>query len=363
MEVFSEMRAAIVKVCGQMHNGVWPATYPAEEKRARGKGRGRLQVSGKLIPKEKVHGFGIQFLRKLQDYDWGAGAYYFHEIQGVRGVSQHHPNHREVAQESFLQIIDINSISKENWFIDVGYEVSAPNQVLWWDRRSHPWLLKEIFRRRNNNDNNEIENQAEGEDTDDTDDGDNQDFDEDTDDDKEDRDDDDDDDNEDEDTDEDTDDDEEDRDDEDGNEDEDAEVEDLVDRIMTQGRHYIFDPCCQMMEVGGFRLTTTNNIRDSHGIYYIQAYCTEKVATYLQAGQSLQFDYSGILDSASHSKLQKRGQDILDIYDSCLTERVAGNARLELRVRLDRLEELNSINLQGDNLTRTAFAFPSRTYW
>jgi hypothetical protein len=350
-EVFKEMRRAVVSVCGQLHDGVWPATYEAEEKRARGKGRGRLQVSGKLIKKEKVGAFGRKFLRNLQAHWWGKNAYYFHEVQGVRGAHQHRTSRAEAAREKFLSMIDVNSIRKQDWYIDVGLEASAPEQVLWWDIGGHRWLINEIIGRTNNN--NEVGNEAEDSDYDDwmEEDGDSGDeeYEEDGDD--------------------------EDGDDEDGEEedgydvDEEEEVEeveddeDVAENLMEGRRHYTFDPCCQMFDVGGFRLTTTEAIRLRTGVYYIQAYCTEKIATYQQAGQALQFDYSSILDAASYSKLQKQGENILEIFEAFSSHKVAGNARLEVRVRLDKVEDLNPINLRGDNLSRTMFSFPSDTYW
>lgn len=143
-EVYRCMRDAAFKVVDAYEAGHWTVTYQAEQLRARAK-TGRQQNSSYLIPSGKVARFGEKFIELVRRLPFGSQAYFHNEIRGVRGATHHRKRNYPESLNDFLAIIDLSSIRLEDWWIDVGQEIFAKKQVLWWRKTSHIPLIAEIL--------------------------------------------------------------------------------------------------------------------------------------------------------------------------------------------------------------------------
>ena len=124
--------------------GHWLSTYQAEMARARGP-RGHLQSSGRLIPKDRVVQFGRKLLEHLHAKPWGKEAYYFHELRGTRGATQHEWKDHSAKFKAFLSLLNLGLIDKRLWWIDVGTEIQCPGYVLWWRQDGHEGIIQEAL--------------------------------------------------------------------------------------------------------------------------------------------------------------------------------------------------------------------------
>jgi hypothetical protein len=101
------------------------------------------------------------------------------------------------------------------------------------------------------------------------------------------------------------------------------------------------DVACHLHDAAGFRLELPKRFRDERGIAYIQAYCTEKEALYRAGGRTPRLSYSVLLEEGAKSVV-KFAEKANRIYYDNQKKKVEGNARIEIRVQLSRLNERNS---------------------
>ncbi|KAG8753210.1 hypothetical protein FRC14_006319 [Serendipita sp. 396] len=135
---------AAIRVVHPGEAGHWLPSYAAELKRARQR-NGRLQNSGRIIPQDKLSYFSKYLLKKIHQNTWGDGAFFFHELRGVRGGTQHPRNKHQQKLVQFLSNFDFHQIDKRKWWIDWGLEVQCPGFILWWRKDSHIHVIKELL--------------------------------------------------------------------------------------------------------------------------------------------------------------------------------------------------------------------------
>ncbi|OCH83591.1 hypothetical protein OBBRIDRAFT_742938, partial [Obba rivulosa] len=121
--------------------GHWPHGYTAEMQRIRARDS-RLRFGTQQIPSALAHDFGERLLVHIRQKTWGRAAFFFHQIRGVRGATQHDFDDRVDAMEGLLGIFNTSDIHVENWWVDVGYELQANGRVLWWRTDAHWRLLR-----------------------------------------------------------------------------------------------------------------------------------------------------------------------------------------------------------------------------
>jgi hypothetical protein len=131
---------AVIAAVHEGEAGHWLPTYKAEMNRARGP-TGRLQNSGKLIPTYEVEAFGDALLNAVHQQQWGSQAYFFIEVRGSRGATQHEWNERETKLAEYLQMFDQSLIDPKEFWLDIGTEIQCPGYVLWWRTDAHRSII------------------------------------------------------------------------------------------------------------------------------------------------------------------------------------------------------------------------------
>jgi hypothetical protein len=125
-------------------NGHWPPSYKAELQRARGP-NGHIQSSGRLVPANCTDAFGKAILERVREKHWGKSVYFFHDIQGTRGLSQHNWEEREEKLEEYLKDINTDLINTHTWWIDLAQEIQCSDWVLWLRTDAHAKVISEIL--------------------------------------------------------------------------------------------------------------------------------------------------------------------------------------------------------------------------
>ncbi|KAG8755378.1 hypothetical protein FRC14_004103 [Serendipita sp. 396] len=135
---------AAIRAIHPVEAGHWLPSYKAEMKRAR-KPNGQLQKSGRIIPQDKLSQFSRYFIKKIHQHTWGDGAFFFHELRGVRGGTQHPKGKHQQKLKEFLSTFNFHGINKSKWWIDWGLEVHCPGFVMWWRKDAHHHIIKELL--------------------------------------------------------------------------------------------------------------------------------------------------------------------------------------------------------------------------
>lgn len=133
--------------------GNLPPDHEAEMFRAR-KDNGQLVLGSRLLPSWRIAEFGDCLRRHLseREVEWASNLVFLHQIRGVKDASGHHfdKQNAEAALDSFL---DENGLrlgmlqGEENWYIDVGFEVtSTQHQCFAWRTDHHATLARIMLR-------------------------------------------------------------------------------------------------------------------------------------------------------------------------------------------------------------------------
>lgn len=122
----------------------WPVSYDAEFKRLssrRGLGQSTYPISTEILSE-----FGEALLENLQALPWGAGAFFFHQIRGIRAVYQHEIDQSDDTLQALLDAHFIpNSINTHHFWVDVGMEFMDHNRVLWWRADAHWRIIQQVL--------------------------------------------------------------------------------------------------------------------------------------------------------------------------------------------------------------------------
>ncbi|OCH83536.1 hypothetical protein OBBRIDRAFT_701576, partial [Obba rivulosa] len=126
--------------------GHWPQSYRAEYNRIRGRD-GTLKFGTQQVPDNVLDDFGTELLRRIRAKTWGQNAFFFHQIRGARGTTQHVSGGRADALERLLRIFAPEAfIEPSHWHVDIGLEFQALGRVLWWRTDAHWRILKSSLR-------------------------------------------------------------------------------------------------------------------------------------------------------------------------------------------------------------------------
>lgn len=129
-----------------MHNMAshWPASYASALSLYRD-GHGRIHQGSLDVPAHILDTFGKAYLRKLaQLRPYFRQAYFVHEFRGWKGATVHDPFHaldRQLALENLTNILRMDKIDPDFWFIDIGLEFGTPNHVVTWRDSGHENVL------------------------------------------------------------------------------------------------------------------------------------------------------------------------------------------------------------------------------
>lgn len=132
---------------------------------------------------------------------------------------------------------------------------------------------------------------------------------------------------------------------------------------LTNSKHFYRDDACQLTEAAGFRLTLPKKTQEDLGVMYIQAYCTEKMVVYHPGNHTIHLDYIYLLRPGLKEILHY-SQMMEDIHEPSEKQKVAGNARLEVRVCLSKLrQEAGYLPLNNGQMRQALYQFPSKEWW
>jgi hypothetical protein len=134
--------------------------------------------------------------------------------------------------------------------------------------------------------------------------------------------------------------------------------------IMDRKSKYWFDDACQLTEVGGFRSVVGGRHGGAAKIAYIQAYNTEKEATYqLVDGKNVHpVSYSQTL-LEDKFKIENHSERLVRIWQDCRMK-TNGNARLEVRIRLNQARRFpRCLDLSKEEATDLLYCIPRDVWW
>lgn len=126
----------------------WPSSYSSAERLSRDN-FGRYHFSSYDIPPNLLSEFTSELLRQLDEDPDMAGAFFVHEMRGIKGWSAHDgasPNEREDALKKALCWLQVAAIeASEDWYIDIGLNHHHDEHNIQWLHLSHEQLLCSIF--------------------------------------------------------------------------------------------------------------------------------------------------------------------------------------------------------------------------
>ncbi|KAH8114057.1 hypothetical protein DFH11DRAFT_1595497 [Phellopilus nigrolimitatus] len=126
-----------------------PTSYKAESFRCT-RNKGTYVFTKYDIPADSLAAFTREFLAQLDQQSYGVGAFFHHEIRGVKGRTYHDPANDEDAENalrSASEMIDGAAIFEDNseWFVDVAVEVGSPGHVGLFRKDTHYLILKRLL--------------------------------------------------------------------------------------------------------------------------------------------------------------------------------------------------------------------------
>lgn len=137
-----------------------------------------------------------------------------------------------------------------------------------------------------------------------------------------------------------------------------------ISSLTTRKDKFHLDRTLQMKELAGFRATTTDLADD---VSYVQAYCTEKNASYqLIPGVFRRRKPEELLEKKKERKVLADLDSISQIYFECAGEEKGvdgrdGCARLEIRVPLDKA--IHALSTLPEELIKRAVVVIKRRVW
>ncbi|EPS92536.1 hypothetical protein FOMPIDRAFT_1020991, partial [Fomitopsis schrenkii] len=130
--------------------GHWPPDYAAAERRARDH-QGRYHFGSIDVPVDKLPELVIEMKLLMANIREFRGAFFYHEVRGVKGGSGHDPEDDEDVREAFDEVceyLDWNSIpaeTRDQFYIDIGIEIRRPGHVMHWRSGNHLNVLRNVL--------------------------------------------------------------------------------------------------------------------------------------------------------------------------------------------------------------------------
>lgn len=129
------------------HIGHWPPSYHAAEELKRGK-NGQYHFGSVPLPVHCLEGVVRGMKAKMEEIPSFKGAFYIHDLRGVKGESIHNPGsapERKHALNETCAYLAMTRVPRDQFFIDVGLEIRRPGHVVQWDGSAHAALLREVL--------------------------------------------------------------------------------------------------------------------------------------------------------------------------------------------------------------------------
>jgi hypothetical protein len=141
-------------------------------------------------------------------------------------------------------------------------------------------------------------------------------------------------------------------------------LEDAPALRLVNSTNYQVNHAANLTEAAGFRLVIPQTVARPSGVFWMQLYCTEKMATYLPGGKTSQLN-PRILLKNPENELTKFNSMLDTVFTACAEYKTRGNARLEVRVQLSqfRREDPFIIRLRPELVVDCIYKFPSRDWW
>ncbi|KAI6140231.1 hypothetical protein BKA82DRAFT_151863, partial [Pisolithus tinctorius] len=129
-----------------MHNMAshWPASYSSALSLYRDR-TGIIHEGSLDIPAHILPMFGEEYLTKLATLrPYFRDAYFVHEFRGWKGATVHDPldaQDRDLALQKFTDVLLMERIDPDSWYIDVGLEFGQHDKVVTWRATGHEIVL------------------------------------------------------------------------------------------------------------------------------------------------------------------------------------------------------------------------------
>lgn len=135
-------------------------------------------------------------------------------------------------------------------------------------------------------------------------------------------------------------------------------------QALLNSSNYEVNPAANLTEAAGFRLKIPTRNRGDSGVYWMQLYCTEKMATYLPGGNTPQLG-TRVLLKDTVKQLEKFSKCLDTTFEACAEAKTSGHARLEVRVQLSQfnIDDPIIIGLNPQLVRECIYKFPSRHWW
>jgi hypothetical protein len=126
----------------------WPVNYDSAFRLASDT-RGRLHFGSIAVPAVHLVAFCDALRAHLESIDSFKGAYFVHELRGLKGGTAHTEDedgrNTEEAFDTFFDNVDMSRIDEDNWLVDVALEIYDPGRVVQWSKSAHSAILKYIL--------------------------------------------------------------------------------------------------------------------------------------------------------------------------------------------------------------------------
>lgn len=129
------------------HIAHWPPSYQAAEERIRDN-HGEYHFGTVQLPAHCLADIVHGMKEKMQAIPSFRGAFFIHDVRGVKGESVHDPDdpdQRRAAMDDTGGYLDITQVPRHQFYVDVGLEIRRPGHVVQWDSSAHKALLQTLL--------------------------------------------------------------------------------------------------------------------------------------------------------------------------------------------------------------------------
>ncbi|KAJ7571902.1 hypothetical protein C8J56DRAFT_805749 [Mycena floridula] len=109
---------------------------------------GTLRFTTQDVPPDLLPALGSSIIRRCRHIASFKGAFFLHEFRGYKGATWHSAHHyfdAVRAREDFLSVLDMTLIKKEDWLIDLAFEIGMPGHTVFLKTNAHRRLMRFIL--------------------------------------------------------------------------------------------------------------------------------------------------------------------------------------------------------------------------
>jgi hypothetical protein len=122
----------------------WPTNYEHAMRLIRSE-RGSLHFKSVDISANDLDVFAEQLLEKMARFPDMEGAFFLHEVRGVKNHGRHELNNlpeRMAAFDTCVDILEITKVNIDDWYFDVAVEIQVPESIAFWDTAAFKDVLQ-----------------------------------------------------------------------------------------------------------------------------------------------------------------------------------------------------------------------------